>query len=315
MPTVSVIMTAYKVEAYIGEAIESVLAQTDTDWELIVIDDGSPDGSGRIAGSYAASDRRVRVARQDNGGLSAARNHAVRLARGDLIAILDSDDVWDPSFLAAQKALLEQQPEVDVVTGNAWNLGGRRDGTPWHPSPDPRPQPTLLGMLRDEEAIFIMSVIRRRVFEAIGGFDESLRSNEDYDFWLRAALAGFTFMRNDRPLGFYRRRADSLSASDVRMVRGILRVYEKFRPMVLSMPGELAALDAQVARFQCELLAAEARDAIAAEQFNVAASRFAELFRRRGGAIAGVGSLMARWTPWLLTRAYQIRRTRREASL
>jgi hypothetical protein len=160
-----------------------------------------------------------------------------------------------------------------------------------------------------------MSVIRRRVFEAIGGFDESLRSNEDYHFWLRAALAGFKFMRNDRPLGFYRRREGSLSASDIRMMRGILCVYEKFRPQLLPLRAELEVLDAQVARFQCELLAAEARDAMASGHINVAANRLAELFWRRGGAVVGVVSLMARWTPRLLSRAYQLRRTRQEASL
>jgi glycosyltransferase involved in cell wall biosynthesis len=315
MPTVSVIMPAYKVEPYIGEAIESVIAQTYTDWELIVVDDGSPDESGTIAASYAACDRRIRVARQENGGLSAARNHAIRLSRGELIAILDSDDLWQPSFLAAQAALLQQHPEIDIVTGNAWNLGSWRNGTPWRAYGDSRPRPTLLDILRDEETVFIMSVIRRHVFDAIGGFDESLRSNEDYHFWLRAALAGFKFMRNDRPLGFYRRREGSLSASDVRMMRGILRVYEKFRPLLQPLPAELGVLDAQVARFQCELLAAEARDAIAAGQISVAASRLGELFWRRGGAVVGVVSLMARWTPRLLSRAYQLRRTRQEASL
>jgi glycosyltransferase involved in cell wall biosynthesis len=315
MPTVSVIMPAYNVEPYIGEAIESVIAQTYTDWELLIIDDGSPDESGAVAASYAACDRRIRVAHQANAGLSAARNHAIRLARGQFVAILDSDDLWQPSFLAAQMALLQQHPDIDIVTGNAWNLGSWRDGTPWRPYPDPRPQPTLVEILRDEEAVFIMSVIRRRVFETIGGFDESLRSNEDYHFWLRAALAGFKFMRNDRPLAFYRRREGSLSASDVRMTRGILRVYEKFRPHLLPMPAGLEVLDAQVARFQCELLAAEARDAIASGHLNVAASRLAELFWRQGGALVGVISLMARWTPRLLIRAYQLRRTKQEASL
>jgi hypothetical protein len=152
------------------------------------------------------------------------------------------------------------------------------------------------------------------VFEAIGGFDETLRSNEDYHFWLRAALAGFTFMRNDRPLGYYRRREGSLSANDIRMMRGILCVYEKFRPLLAPLPAERAILDAQVARFHGELLAAEARDAIAAGHINIAANRLAELFWRRGGAVVGVVSLMARWTPRLLTRAYQLRRTRQEAS-
>ena len=314
MPGVSVIMPAYNVAAYIGEAIESVIAQTFTDWELIIIDDGSPDESGAIADSYAEGDARIRVVRQENGGLSAARNHGLRVARGELVALLDSDDLWHPSFLAAQVALLQQHPEIDIVTGNAWNLGGWRDGTPWRAYPDPRPQPSLVEILRDEEAVFIMSVVRRRVFDVVEGFDETLRSNEDYHFWLRAALAGFRFMRNDRPLGYYRRRDSSLSASDVRMMRGILKAYEKFRPLLAPMPAERAILDAQVARFQGELLAAEARDAIASGQINIAANRLTELFWRRGGAIIGVVSLMARWTPRLLTRAYHMRRTRQEAS-
>ena len=84
-----------------------------------------------------------------------------------------------------------------------------------------------------------MSVFRRRVYEAIGGFDEALRTNEDYDYWLRAALAGFRFWRNDRPLGHYRRRDDSLSASDVNMLAGILRVYRKLRPLLADRPAEL----------------------------------------------------------------------------
>jgi glycosyltransferase involved in cell wall biosynthesis len=314
MPGVSVIMPAYDVAAYIGEAIQSVIAQTFADWELIIVDDGSPDESGAIAASYAACDTRIRVVRQENAGLSAARNHAIRLSHGELIAILDSDDVWDPSFLASQVSLLQQHPEIDIITGNAWNLGGRRHGSPWRPHPDPRPQPSLGEILRDEQAVFIMSVVRRRVFDAIGGFDETLRSNEDYHFWLRAALAGFRFMRNDRPLGYYRRRDSSLSASDVRMMRGILKVYEKFRPLLARRPTELGILDAQVARFQSELLAAEARDAIASGQVKLAASRLSKLYRRRGGALVGVLSLMARWTPRLLARAYQMRRTRQEAS-
>ena len=90
-------------------------------------------------------------------------------------------------------------------------------------------------------AIFIMSVFRRRVYEAIGGFDEALRSNEDYDYWLRAALAGFRFWRNDRPLGHYRRRDDSVSASDVNMLAGILRVYAKLRPQLAGPSGASCA--------------------------------------------------------------------------
>ncbi len=307
MPAVSVIMPAYNVAPYIAEAIESVLAQTFDDLELLIVDDGATDGSGAIAHTYAGRDPRVRVIHQDNAGISAARNHALRLARGATFAILDSDDAWDPRYLEAQMAMLEARPDVDIVTGNARFLGSRLDGRPARPWPDPRPSPTLAVMLADETAIFIMSVFRRRVYDAIGGFDETMRTNEDYDFWLRAACAGFVFARNDRPLGRYRRRDDSLSASEQRMLPGILAVYRKIRPAVADRP-ELAIVDAQITRFETECLAAEARGAIETGDFASASHHLAALHRRRGGASLKVATLMARWTPTFFLSLYSVRR-------
>lgn len=309
MPAVSVIMPAYNVAPYIGEAIESVLAQTFADLELLVVDDGATDGTAAIADGYAARDPRVRVVRQANAGISAARNHALRLARGAMFAILDSDDAWDPTFLETHMAILAARPDVDIVTGNALFLGSRLDGQPARPWPDPRPAPTLASILADETAIFIMSVFRRRVYDTIGGFDESLRTNEDYDFWLRAASAGFVFARNDRPLGRYRRRDDSLSASEQRMLPGILAVYRKLRPALADRP-ELAAIDAQIARFETECLAAEARGAIETGDFASASLHLAALHGRRGGLTLRVATLMARWTPTLFATLYALRRAR-----
>ena len=96
MPAVSVIMPAYNVAPYIGEAIESVLNQTFDDLELLIVDDGATDGSDVIADLYASRDRRIRVIRQANAGISAARNHGLRVASSPVIAVLDSDDVWEP---------------------------------------------------------------------------------------------------------------------------------------------------------------------------------------------------------------------------
>ena len=215
--------------------------------------------------------------------------------------------------------ILEERPEIDIVTGNAWFLYDH-DGSPSRaqhsrsasarPVPDPRPAPDLAQILADETAVFIMSVFRYRVYETIGGFDEALRTNEDYDFWLRAAVAGFLFHRNDEPLGHYRRRDDSLSASELRMVRGILVVYQKLRPQLLDRPAELAILDAQVARFESERLAAEARRALETGDFDAAGDHLAALHDRRGGTVLGVARLMARWAPGLLSKAYGMRRAR-----
>ena len=310
MPAVSVIMPAYNVEPYIGMAMGSALAQTFTDLELIVVDDGSTDGTAAIVAELARCDDRVRLIRQSNRGLAGARNTALRAGRGDFFALLDSDDLWHREFLSEQLAILNARPEVDIVTGNAWCLGGGRNGRLARPYPDARPQPDLAVIIGDERAVFIMSVFRRRVYETVGLFDESLRTNEDYEFWLRAAIAGLRFSRNDRPLGHYRLRTDSLSASDLRMVRGIRNVYKKVRPSLVDRPHELAILDRQLERFETEWRAAEARAALEAHDYDAAREHLCALHARRGGAALGLARFMARWAPALLARVYHVRRSR-----
>jgi glycosyltransferase involved in cell wall biosynthesis len=308
MATVSVIMPAYNVAPYIGAAVESVQAQTFGDWELLIVDDGSTDATAETARRYAGADARIRLMQKANGGIATARNAALAVSTGTYIAILESDDVWEPDYLAAQLAVFAAHPDVDVVTANGWFLGSRLDGQLARPFPDARPQPTLATILGDETSIFIMSVFRRRVYETIGGFDEAFRTNEDYEYWLRAALAGFRFWRNDRPLCHYRRRDDSVSADDVRMLAGIQRVYAKLRPMLADRPEELRILDAQVARFERESLAAHARMALTAGDVATAANHLSALYAQGGGPAVGFASFMARHMPKLLARAYQLRR-------
>ena len=313
MPAVSVIMPAYNVDAYIDAAIDSVRRQTFTDLELVIVDDGSTDRTYEVARRHAEADRRLRLIQQENGGLSAARNTAMRHSTAPLVAILDSDDLWTPTYLETQLAIIESDPGIDILTGNAWVLGGPRDREPARPYPDPRPQPDLISILADELSVFVMSVFRRRVSDVIGNFDESLRTNEDYDFWVRAAIAGFRFARNDRPLGYYRRREDSLSADDIRMLRGIIRVYTKHRPALLYYRPALDILDLQIKRFEAELIAAEARHAMDTKDFTSAKERIAALNDRRGGAKLGLVKMMSRWTPGLLWKAYQMRRNRQQS--
>jgi glycosyltransferase involved in cell wall biosynthesis len=308
VPAVSVIMPAYNVEPFVGDAIASVRSQTFSDFELIVVDDGSTDGSAAVIEGHVQEDGRIRLLRQSNGGISAARNAALRHARGRYIAILDSDDAWLPSFLGSQIEILERRPEIDIVTTNAWFVGGALSGRTSGPQPDPRPDPDLLNLLEDETAVFIMCVFRRRVYEIVGGFDERFRSNEDYDFWIRAAMAGFRFARNDKPAAYYRRRGGSLSADELRMLRGILSVYAKTREALVNDPHALAILDAQVERFETERVAAEARRALQTGNRAAVQEYVTALHRRRGGAMLLLARIMARWAPGLLSRAYHVRR-------
>ena len=134
MPAVSVIMPAFDAERYLHTAVDSVLRQTYTDLELLIVDDGSSDETAPIARWYAARDPRVRVLQQPNAGPGPARNMGFRAAQGRYLAFLDSDDEWDDMFLAEHVAILDRRPDVDVVIGNARNRGGPRDGHPSRPA-------------------------------------------------------------------------------------------------------------------------------------------------------------------------------------
>jgi len=259
MPVVSVIMPAYNAERYLPRAIESVLRQTLTDLELLIVDDGSNDTTVTLAQSYASHDDRVRVLLQQNAGPGPARNLGFSAGAGRFFAFLDSDDEWDDTFLEENVGVLLARPDVDIVVGNARNRGGKHDGLPCRPLRRDGRVITLTEILADERSLFIMAAFRREVVESIGGFDPAIFTNEEYEMWIRAALAGFTFTRHTRPLGWYACRPDSLSASDTRMLRGILRVFAKTRLALSSDSPECAVLDVQVARFERELAALERR--------------------------------------------------------
>jgi len=311
MACVSVLMPAYNVERYLADAAASVLRQTYAELELIIADDGSSDGTPAVAERIRAVDPdRVRVLRLQNRGPSAARNAALRLARGEFLALLDSDDMWEPQFLAAQMAAFDAHPQVDLVTGNGRYLGGPFHGQLVRPWPDARPPISLSTIISDQEAVFVMTVFRRRVVESIGGFDERLRGNEDFDYWLRAALAGFRFWRNSEPLSWYRRRADSLSSDGVRMLRGAIQVCLDRRPLFASRP-EREVLDRQVEYYRAELEAELARQALAEGNATAGAAALEALQRCRPSWRTAVAAHLARHAWPVLSTLYQMKRAYR----
>ena len=111
---VSIITPCYNGERFIAETIESVLGQTYANWEMLIVDDGSRDNTAQIAAEYAVKDPRIRLIRQPNGGTANARNHAMRVAEGRYIALLDADDLWEPDFLERQLAFMEEKNAVCV---------------------------------------------------------------------------------------------------------------------------------------------------------------------------------------------------------
>ena len=183
-PTVSVIIPTYNRWPMVGEAVQSVLAQSYSEFELIVVDDGSTDDT---VEKLAGIDARPRIFRQANRGVSAARNFAVKQARGRYLAFLDSDDLWQPRKLAIQAEFMDRNPTVEICqTEEIWIRHGIRVNPKYKhrkPSGDIF-LPSLELCLVSPSAV----MMTRELVEKIGGFDESLPVCEDYDFWLRIGL-------------------------------------------------------------------------------------------------------------------------------
>jgi glycosyltransferase involved in cell wall biosynthesis len=211
-------MPAYNARPYIAEAISSVLDQDYPNIELIVIDDGSIDGTAECAESFGDW---VKVIRQANAGVAAARNKGLAEARGALIAFLDADDLWLPGKLAAQVEYLHLHPDTAVVYGvfSRWHTkpDGSFDSPPAPVVKDPQ---NLLvvehsgwiytELLFDNIVHIITAMIRKEVVEKLGGFDESLPTGEDYDFWLRMSRH-FKADKLNRVLAYYRMNASSIT--------------------------------------------------------------------------------------------------------
>jgi glycosyltransferase involved in cell wall biosynthesis len=309
-PRVSVVVPAFNMAAYIAGTVQSAMRQTMSALELIVVDDGSTDQTVTVARAVAGDDPRVRVVPQPHGGVSRARNLAMTLASAPVFALLDSDDEWMPTFLETGLRVLDSRPEVSVVTNNAINRGGRLNGLPYWRETEGQRAISKLDIIEREDSVCIMSIFRRTVFERIGGFDERLMGNEDYDFWLRAAQAGFVFVQNLEPLGYYRRRPDSMSANEHEMLLGIASVLEKARGIERSSSG-VAALDRQLARFERQRLAIEGKTALRNLEFEAAAERFDRLYERGGGAAWAMAAALSRHAPMPLLWFDRLRRALR----
>jgi glycosyltransferase involved in cell wall biosynthesis len=204
-PTVSIVVPCYRQAEYLPVAVASVALQTFTDWELIVVDDGSPDDTSRVARDLAAKlpGRRIRVVAQGNAGVSAARNRGIREALGEYILPLDADDALDPSFLETCVAVLRARPEVDIVGTDMLTFGARSDRVPLQ-------LPLTPSVAARVNPLFYCSLYRRHVWERAGGYRENMvLGYEDWDFWVSCAERGFRAVRVPEPLFLYRVKAES----------------------------------------------------------------------------------------------------------
>jgi GT2 family glycosyltransferase len=228
-PRVSVVIPAYRASRDIAAALDSVFAQTFSDLEVIVINDGSPD-TPDLERALAPFRSRIRYLVQENRGAGAARNVGIRAARGAYIALLDADDRWAPEFLRLQIGYLDENRDCDLVycdaliTGESPLAGRRFMATA--PSEGPV---TLLSLIGQQCNIILSTVVvRRTTLTGAGLFDETLRRGQDFELWLRLAQRGAKMHVQRDVLAERCVHADGLSGDAITELRRAIRVLDRF---------------------------------------------------------------------------------------
>jgi glycosyltransferase involved in cell wall biosynthesis len=226
-PRVSVIIPAFNVSEYIGGALDSVFAQTVTDFEVIVVNDGSADSADLEVALEHYRDRITYVV-QDNRGPSAARNTGIRSARGEFVAFLDADDTLMPWFLEEHLGRAAADPEADMFYGNLLIFGdvpeAGRTTMDFNPSAG---RVTFESLVTHRCNPNLCSLVRRQTLVDHDLFDEGFRRSEDFDLWLRLAHAGRRFNYTQRVVARYRVRATGLTADTVSMIASQREVLAK----------------------------------------------------------------------------------------
>ncbi|MBU2955621.1 glycosyltransferase [Marinobacter sp. F3R08] len=267
MTTVSVVTPTYNRARFLPDAIESVLAQTHSDFELIVWDDGSDDDTREVLEPYLA-DSRVRYFYQENQGQSYARNHALEHASGDYIAFLDSDDLWAPDKLEKQLAFLLANPEVDIVHGDEAMID--EDGKVTSLANMRRYSGRITRYLLADNSVSIATVlVRRRCFVEMGGFDTSVGVADDYELWLRFS-ARYLFHYEPGIVASYRVMSEQISSDKRRRFAANENIICKF----LERYGDVLSIRDRrwgLARFFCR----KARYFASVGEWSVASSAIA----------------------------------------
>ena len=234
MPTVSVVIPTFNRARLLLDAVESVLAQTYQDFEIIVVDDGSTDDTKAVVEPYLRRHGdRIRCLFQANQGLSAARNAGCRAGTGRYVAFLDSDDLWKPHKLAVQVPLLETDPAVGLVSSRAEVIDYANTKVLWIKPRRPAGT-TLREMVIRRTQPPSSFVVRRAAIDGIGYFDPAIRLGlEDVDLCFRLAARGWKFVCLEEPLIKYRVHGDNLTWNPLGTYEGFVRTYEK----LLALPN------------------------------------------------------------------------------
>jgi glycosyltransferase involved in cell wall biosynthesis len=230
-PAFSVVIAAYNAARTLPSTVRSVLAQTRPDFEIIVVDDGSTDGTDEAL--RGIPDDRIAYVRQANLGPAAARNAGIERAQGEYVCLLDSDDLWLPAYLETMGAALDADAGAGLAYTDAWRLNDvtrrvHRRTTMGAYRPPRRPpvlREALLSALLERNFVYSSAAVRRRVLDEVGGF-KTFKRSEDYELWLRIAASGARFVNAGKVLSVYRDRPGSRMHDREAMLCGCAEILE-----------------------------------------------------------------------------------------
>ena len=274
-PLVSVIIPAYNASEFIGETLDSVFAQTFTDFEVILINDGSPDTDAleRTLQSYSSN---LHYIKQENRGAAAARNTGLRAACGEFVAFLDADDTWFPSFLEKQMDFLDSK-KADFIFCDALLFGeSPLTGRTFMQVQPPGGEVTPERLLAIDVTVLTSTVVSRKApILEVGLFDESLRRGHDFDLWLRLAKLGIRFAYSREVLARHRIVESGLSGGTISQLQRTLAVLEAIKAKGLT-PSEQQALQFNMNRTLRELAVENGKEKLIHRDFAGARKYFNE---------------------------------------
>lgn len=307
-PVVSVIIPAYRAVQTIAATLDSVLSQTFTEHEIVVVNDGSPD-SGELEEALQPYRGRIVYLRQENQGTSGARNTGIRAAHGKYVAFLDADDTWDPENLGAQLRLIETDPSIAVVYADARIIGDVPEAGKTVMDLCPSSGEVTLERLITRECTvhLCVSLCRREAVLAAGLFDPQFRRAEDIDLWLRIIAAGGRIAYQKRVLGCYRKSPDSLSADSAAMLEAFLKVLEKTARDARLSAAQKAVVERQILVERASLELQQGRKAFLEGHPEAAAELLAKANSRRKSLKLTAAVVLLRVAPGFLRTLYEWR--------
>ncbi len=273
---VSVVIPAYNAAPYIAATLESVFAQTFTDYEVIVVNDGSPD-TPAFERALAPYRDRLEYVMQPNGGAGSARNSGIQLARGTYVALLDSDDRWMPEYLAEQVRRLTADPTIDLLYSNGVLIGDTPLTGRTLMSLTPSQGPVTFESLIEERCTVLTSctVVRREALMAVGLFDPRFRRCEDGHLWFRLAFDGRRLAYHRRPLVWHVRRPGSLSDDVPAMIGAFIDAMRDLESTLPLTQAQRVVVHRHIADRRAHLALHEAKRLFLTGQYDRAAGALA----------------------------------------